>query len=45
MKHDLSAEGDVNLSPRRKRWEEEHLDAATRSLLAEDAKHFLHQSL
>ena len=42
---DLSAEGDVNLSPRRKRWEAKHLGPATRKLLAEDAKHFLHQSL
>jgi len=42
---DLSAEGDVNRSPRRKRWEAEHLGTATRALLAEDAKHFLHQSL
>lgn len=41
----LSSEGDVNLSPRRKRWEEEHLGPASRALLAEDAKHFLHQSL
>ena len=40
-----SAEGDVNRSPRRKRWEAEHLGSATRALLAEDAKHFLHQSL
>jgi 4-aminobutyrate aminotransferase len=39
------SEGDVNLSPRRKRWESEHLGAATRALLAEDTKHFLHQSL
>ncbi len=45
MPEDLSSEGDVNLSPRRRRWEEEHLGAATRQLLAEDAKHFLHQSL
>ncbi|HEV8096203.1 MAG TPA: aspartate aminotransferase family protein [Burkholderiales bacterium] len=43
--HDRSSEGDVNLSPRRKRWEAEHLGAATRALLAEDAKYFLHQSL
>jgi 4-aminobutyrate aminotransferase len=42
---DLSAEGDVNLSPLRKRWEAEQLSAATRDLLAEDAKYFLHQSL
>ena len=40
-----SAEGDVNRSPRRKRWEAEHLGSATRALLAGDAKHFLHQSL
>jgi (R)-1-hydroxy-2-aminoethylphosphonate ammonia-lyase len=39
------SEGDVNLSPRRRRWESEHLGLATRTLLAEDAKHFLHQSL
>jgi (R)-1-hydroxy-2-aminoethylphosphonate ammonia-lyase len=44
-KHDRSAEGDVNRSRRRKRWESEHLGPATRALLAEDAKHFLHQSL
>jgi (R)-1-hydroxy-2-aminoethylphosphonate ammonia-lyase len=43
--HDRSAEGDVNRSPRRKRWEQEHLGSATRALLAEDARHFLHQSL
>ena len=38
-------EGDSNLSPRRRAWTEGHLDAATRGLLAEDARHFLHQSL
>ena len=42
---DDSSEGDVNLSPRRKRFEEEHLGAGTRAILAEDARHFLHQSL
>ena len=42
---DLAAEGDVNLSPLRKQWEAEHLAPATRALLAEDAKYFLHQSL
>ena len=42
---DDSSEGDVNLSPRRKRFEEEHLGAHARAILAEDAKHFLHQSL
>ena len=42
---DLSAEGDVNLSPRRRRWQEQHVGSAARALLAEDARHFLHQSL
>ncbi len=42
---DLASEGDVNLSPRRKRFEAEHLSPKTRAILAEDAKHFLHQSL
>ncbi|HEV8501530.1 MAG TPA: aspartate aminotransferase family protein [Casimicrobiaceae bacterium] len=42
---DLAAEGDVNLSPLRKQWEAEHLAPATRALLAEDARYFLHQSL
>ena len=42
---DLSAEGDVNLSPLRKRWEAEHLASSTRALLADDATYFLHQSL
>src|SRR5690348_11069451 len=42
---DAAAEGDVNLSPLRKRWETEHLAPSTRELLAEDAKYFLHQSL
>ena len=41
----FNSEGDVNLTPRRKRWEDEHLGPATRKLLAADAKHFLHQSL
>jgi 4-aminobutyrate aminotransferase len=42
---DASAEGDVNLSPRRERWQREHLGAASKALLAEDARYFLHQSL
>jgi 4-aminobutyrate aminotransferase len=42
---DIAAEGDVNLSPLRRRWEEECLSPTTRALLAEDAKYFLHQSL
>ena len=35
------SEGDVNLSPLRKRWQAQNLDDATRSLLAEDARYFL----
>jgi 4-aminobutyrate aminotransferase len=42
---DLAAEGDVNLSPRRERWQREHLGAGSKALLAEDARYFLHQSL
>jgi 4-aminobutyrate aminotransferase len=42
---DFSAEGDVNLTPLRKRWEAEQLAPATRELLAKDSKYFLHQSL
>lgn len=45
MAKDLSAEGDVNLSPRRGQWQAENLGAASRALLAEDARCFLHQSL
>ncbi|HKX19023.1 MAG TPA: aspartate aminotransferase family protein [bacterium] len=41
----LGSEGDLNLSPRRVRWQADHLDAETRGLLEEDAKYFLHQSL
>ena len=39
------AEGDVNLSPRRRQWATQHLDDATRAILDEDAALFLHQSL
>ncbi|MCB1127171.1 MAG: aminotransferase class III-fold pyridoxal phosphate-dependent enzyme, partial [Verrucomicrobiae bacterium] len=41
----LLSEGDVNLSPRRQRWRDEHLDETTRALLADDAGVFLHQAL
>ncbi len=41
----LRSEGDLNVSPRRAAWAESYLDAETRSLLDEDAKYFLHQSL
>lgn len=39
------SEGDVNLGARRQAWQATHLDAATRELLAEDARWFLHPSL
>jgi 4-aminobutyrate aminotransferase len=39
------AEGDINLSPRRQAWAEQHINADTRALLAEDEQYFLHQAL
>src|SRR5512140_1001028 len=42
---DLSAEGDVNLSPLRRAYEAQHVRGETRALLDADAEHFLHQSL
>jgi 4-aminobutyrate aminotransferase len=39
------SEGDLNLSPQRRAWAAQHISAATRELLEEDAKWFLHQSL
>jgi len=39
------SEGDVNSSPRRAAWQREHLDEATRTLLARDSAAFLHQSV
>lgn len=41
----LQSEGDVNLTPRRARWQADHVGAAGRALLEEDARLFLHQSL
>ena len=40
-----ASEGDVNLSPRRRAWQDAHLDARTRAVLAEDARWFFHQSM
>lgn len=40
-----ASEGDTNASPLRSQWQAEHLDAATRALLARDAAAFLHQSV
>ena len=39
------SEGDVNLSSARDAWQREHLNDATRAMLEEDARYFLHQSL
>ncbi len=39
------SEGDVNLSSRRRRWQDAQLDGATRTLLARDSRAFLHQSV
>ena len=39
------AEGDVNLSPRRQKWATRHLNDETATMLDEDARFFLHQSL
>lgn len=39
------SEGDINISPRRKKWQENHLDAESQALLDEDARYFLRQSL
>ncbi len=41
----LRSEGDVNLSPRRRKWTVGHIAPETQALLDADAKHFLHQSL
>ncbi len=42
---DLRSEGELNISPERAAWQAENIDQATRAVLAEDAKYFLHQSL
>ena len=42
---DMSAEGDINLSPQRREWERKHIGPQTRALLDADAQVFLHQSL
>lgn len=43
--HHLRSEGDLNISPARSSWQAEYLDESTRSVLDEDARYFLHQSL
>lgn len=39
------SEGDVNRTPQRAQWQREHLDDASRALLARDSEAFLHQSV
>ena len=39
------SEGDINQSPRRSQWQSQHLEPATRALLARDSAAFLHQSV
>lgn len=39
------SEGDINISRRRYEWQAANIDAKTRTLLDEDARYFLHQSL
>ncbi|MDH4180858.1 MAG: aspartate aminotransferase family protein [Betaproteobacteria bacterium] len=41
----MAAEGDVNLSPRRKAWQAAHVGPNARAMLARDGAAFLHQSL
>ena len=39
------SEGDINISPRREKWQKAHIDAESRAMLDEDARYFLKQSL
>jgi len=39
------AEGDINLSPNRRKWADEQLDTRAREILEQDEKYFLRQSL
>src|SRR3954452_18735183 len=39
------SESDTNLSPQRRAWAEKNLDPEAQTLLAEDEKYFLHQSV
>jgi len=41
----FKSEGDLNISPRRRQWLTDNIDAETKAWLDEDAKYFLHQSL
>jgi len=39
------SEGDINISPRREKWQKENIDSESQALLDEDARYFLKQSL
>jgi 4-aminobutyrate aminotransferase len=41
----LQSEGDINITPARAEWSQQHINAETQELLARDARHFVHQSL
>jgi 4-aminobutyrate aminotransferase len=41
----LRSEGDLNISPRRKAWADQHISPETRTILARDEAAFLHQAL
>lgn len=41
----MDEEGDLNLSPRRRQWQQKHISEATAALLAEDERYFLRQAL
>lgn len=41
----LRSEGDINISPRRRAWEESQIGMETRAWLERDSRAFLHQSL
>ena len=43
--HPTQSESDVNHTPRRSAWQQDHLDESTRKLLARDSAAFLHQSV
>ena len=45
MDHPHRSEGDVNISKKRVKWQETHINSASRALLDEDAHYFLKQSL
>jgi 4-aminobutyrate aminotransferase len=41
----LLAEGDINFTEGRRKWNEKNTDPLTRQILADDARYFLHQSM